>query len=886
MQRLMGILGKRLEVYFWAFLFSITTGILSYHQAFNFLDLLLFDAYQKSRVLPVDPELVIVGIDQNSLNTLGKWPWPRSIHASLLKNINTANPKAIGVDIMWSERNLSNPQDDQNLSNQINVTNNLVLPVFNELVSQDGRVVEVIPNAVFISPSTELGHVHAQQSEEDGVIRSVFLKEGVGSAYWPHFSLKLLEQSLKEPLKDLPGEVSQYDLDGHDPWVLVRNHHNYIPFNTNSQRFRIVSYVDVLSGNIPEKTFKDKVVFVGAIAAGMSDQLTTPIGLLKGVEVNAHIYQALRDGNLIQKLPSIEASLLNAGAIFLVVFWITLLSPRLFLLWTVISIALILSVMMVVLWRFNLWLSVSSLLFSVALFYPVWSWLRLERALSFLKEELASYRLNESAEHDNPVQYNLKRFLEFYQSIELISAYRFDLKKPDSEWETVLEYGYVIQPLSLPPKEIWGKESNYYFTQWEANGNEYRIYLVCCDGYTTFDHIADLLLKQLLFSSEKTVKLIKSELIEETITQLSQERRSRKDSQIFMSVSLEGLQDAVIFTNFLGQIEFLNEKARLIFEENELSSDLNIYTLLKKLNLSGSSQWKELLKSLIHENQNFHVECSIEIDRISGTDSIKHEFYLCQGRTLRLEQPSVDALVFTITDISILKKNEQERKEMLHFLGHDLRSPLVSILALIEKNYDSVRVSDRYLLDEIKKYADKNLHYAESYLQLSKAEHVENLDSDYCDMHSVLDTAYSQVVHLAGQKHISLKDIRTEHDAWVLGHGELLERAVINLLTNAIKYSDEYTMISLSLQVVDFKAIIQVSDQGIGISDEHIPNLFKKYYKSGLNKANTTGAGLGLHFVALVCEQHNGTIQVSSKLNHGSTFTISLPIIEMEQADD
>ncbi|MBZ0293342.1 MAG: HAMP domain-containing histidine kinase, partial [Anaerolineae bacterium] len=106
----------------------------------------------------------------------------------------------------------------------------------------------------------------------------------------------------------------------------------------------------------------------------------------------------------------------------------------------------------------------------------------------------------------------------------------------------------------------------------------------------------------------------------------------------------------------------------------------------------------------------------------------------------------------------------------------------------------------------------------------------------------------------------------------------LLRYTINNLLTNALKYSPEGGEVRLSLTMQGKNAIVRVSDQGIGIPEEDLTRLFEPFHRAG-NVDRYQGTGLGLAIAKQVADLHKGTITVESKVNQGTTFTVTLPIL-------
>jgi two-component system phosphate regulon sensor histidine kinase PhoR len=109
---------------------------------------------------------------------------------------------------------------------------------------------------------------------------------------------------------------------------------------------------------------------------------------------------------------------------------------------------------------------------------------------------------------------------------------------------------------------------------------------------------------------------------------------------------------------------------------------------------------------------------------------------------------------------------------------------------------------------------------------------------------------------------------------------QLIEQAIGNLIDNAVKYSEPNTKINITALIEAHCLLIEVKDEGWGIEKEHIPRLFERFYRVDKSRSRDVGGtGLGLAIVKHIVNAHGGTIKVESKLNHGSTFSIRLPLV-------
>jgi signal transduction histidine kinase len=113
----------------------------------------------------------------------------------------------------------------------------------------------------------------------------------------------------------------------------------------------------------------------------------------------------------------------------------------------------------------------------------------------------------------------------------------------------------------------------------------------------------------------------------------------------------------------------------------------------------------------------------------------------------------------------------------------------------------------------------------------------------------------------------------------IMANGEHLKQIWTNLISNAIKYTAEGGRIAVSLQTDSRSVAGTVEDSGIGISEEDLPNLFREFFRTDEAKASgEIGTGLGLSIVKQIVESYGGRIEVTSKLDHGSRFTFTLPL--------
>ncbi len=354
-------------------------------------DLLIYDWNLAAWSRSPAADIVIVAIDEQSLRALGRWPWSRRIHAELIRKLGAAGAKRIALDIVFGEPDASDPAADAELAAALAENGRVVLPVLNEQNRLGGQLLETLPIPALAVAVAGMGHVDVEL-DPDGIARGVYLKAGLGSPYWPNLALALLELDAADPAarRALPGQRAAASIPS-SPYAWRRDYRMLIPFAGPPGRFPRFSYGEVLRGEIAPAAFRDKYVLVGSTAAGMSDALPTPVsGLaqpMPGVEFNANVLDALRQGLTIRPLPPGWSLPLTGLLVWLPLVLYAVCPPR----WTLPLAGLALLSTLVGSWALlhgaRLWFPPAAALLVQGLSYPLWSWKRLLDAMRSLFEQ-------------------------------------------------------------------------------------------------------------------------------------------------------------------------------------------------------------------------------------------------------------------------------------------------------------------------------------------------------------------------------------------------------------------------------------------------------------------------------------------------------------------
>lgn len=336
-------------------------------------------------------DIVIVAIDDESIAALGRWPWRRTLHAELLDRISADEPKAIGLDILFTEPEQTYVHDDAMLAASIQRNAPVVLPVFVQRLGNRHQVIKPLDSIATYAAG--LGQAHIK-IDGDGIVRSVYLQEQVNSEVWDQFGAALLKAGgdYKNPVPE-PASPEIFQNNSSD-WT--QDQLVLIPYSGPARSFEYISYIDVIRGEVPTGTFKNKYVLVGATAIGIGDQYATPASgkthLMPGVEILANITDALLHDISIQAATSGQNTLLNVSFVGVALIGFVLLSPFFALLLTV-GLALgLLSITYFSAGFTDILFAPAAGVLGLMIIYPLWSWHRLSTAARFLVNELESFQ--------------------------------------------------------------------------------------------------------------------------------------------------------------------------------------------------------------------------------------------------------------------------------------------------------------------------------------------------------------------------------------------------------------------------------------------------------------------------------------------------------------
>jgi len=277
------------------------------------LDNALYDLHARYWRYTPDDHVVIVAIDPKSLDEIGRFPWPRSIHAQLIDRLTADGVRGIGMDVTMSTPS-NDPKNDQQVADAMHRNGKVVLPTFAEAVTLGGPLQEALPVQTIAQSVAALGQVDVAKDNDERV-RGAYLKAGLGSAYWPSLALALLQLSHSAP-NVLPGLHDPAHNDA-SPYLWMRDNYVLLRYAGPHGTFGTLSYIDVLNDRVPMNLLKDRWVLVGATAEGLGDILQTPESPMPGVEYQANVLESLERGLLVTPLDFLRQFGLSAALLAL-----------------------------------------------------------------------------------------------------------------------------------------------------------------------------------------------------------------------------------------------------------------------------------------------------------------------------------------------------------------------------------------------------------------------------------------------------------------------------------------------------------------------------------------------------------------------------------------
>ncbi len=835
-------------------LLLLLTWLLIWSQATQKIDNLLHDNWVRFSQSSPPEDVVIAAIDSPSLSALGRWPWSRELQTVLFQQLANYKVRAAVIDVLFIEKS-TEQGIDQALADAIGRIDTVVLPVLTE-----GRVgaQEKFPLPLVLRQADDLGHI-ILPIDNDGLVRRVFLKAGIERAHWSSLALSAFVK-LEHPDglqdDDLPGKRRDAG-EVANSWV--QDLEVLIPFYGPRGTMPSVSAEAIINGTAPKEALADKVVFVGLTSTGLGDVVPTPVSaldqLMPGVEIHANIYSSLLDGRLKSRL---NAHLNMLVAIVLLPLMLLVYSrarPQWGLLIALIGSVLPIAVSFV-LYRFaNSWYAPLAASIPIFISYILWSWNRLNYLNRFLESETAL--LEPLSQLDSSENELLADFFKNAERHLPLQGWRFSAKGQQFSGGAPISKTHDLTAMNR-----WSKSNGVYSKRYPTPGR-LEITLAIDDPSVAQQLTGYIDTLARVQSRHKPARLSGSiERLQINTLKLSDQVAWLRNLSSFSDSILEGSPAGLIVWNAAGEMVRGNEQVYQLLPEIEhdvvLVNFINTITHAEE----ESVEIRQRMRELILNSESWQIAFADgERELVVNFNTVGDEL------TDRL-------ICATVIDVSEIRSAERARSEMVDYLSHDLRSPLISALYLLEGENEDI---DSEVNRRIQANINRSLRMMDDLLHVSRADSLSADSFEEVLFNAVVDNSLDQLLPQAISREISFDIETTDDDLWMTGDAASLERAVANVVGNAIKYSNEGGRVTIKTERIDNHVVLEVSDEGVGIDPAMMGSLFTRFKRDAKVAKTFKGIGLGLALVARVVSQHGGEVSAVSP-GSGTTIRMRLPL--------
>lgn len=798
---------------------------------------------------PLDASALLVTIDDLSLAQVGRWPWDRAVHAQLIDQLHALGARAILYDLLLTDADTLRPQSDQLLAAALSSHGRVYLPVHLD-EQRGGQAVEVLPWRGF-AEQARLGHIDFNQ-DADGRVRTLWLRSGVGQAHWPQLAVALLEDESPQRVQQYRSRERGVSTAGYAP---VYEHLRRVPLG--ELRIARLSAAEVLTGSVAAELLADRIVLVGSAHPALGDQhrLAGRTDPVSGVELHARVLTALQSGQLVADatpLPALITALLVA---LLAPLLLPMVAPRHAALVITALLVTALLVSLAGLRWYQVWWSPAPALLTIALAWPLWTWRRLEYSLDYLRR--MTLRILRPGDQSALL----------VQPASLVPLQRMLGLLPVRAWrlENRSQGGMQRSGEEVEESAWQGQAARHYSFRRSAELLELSLLWRSGDDATRYAQTVQAMLDRVSAPAPLTSSALRP--VADAVVSLGSAERRQRHLTRALHASLSALPEGILLADAVGEVVLANPalKSLLALDDRPLAA-WHLADLGRDLGLD-TGHWQSLLRDALREA---HAETLL-----LGADGERLALTLSRiepgGRVGQL-------LLLQLKDISEQDRARRTRDELLHFLSHDLRSPLISILALIEKARQGggAPLSSDFL-EQVELHARRNLGMAEQFLQLIRIEALDKIEMAPLDMLPVVESAEERCRSNARSRDVVLRfHYQSDEQVWVVGNHELLERLIFNLIDNAIRHSFAGGSVDVRLYCEAEAVCCEVRDRGPGIAVERQKALFDVSGKA-------PGRGFGLRFVELVARRHRGAVLLDSEPGEGSRFTLSLPALPLDE---
>jgi CHASE2 domain-containing sensor protein/signal transduction histidine kinase len=831
-------------------------------------DQLLYDLQLGFLSTAVSDDIVIVAVDEQSLESMGRWPWSREVHGRLVEQLTLAGARAIVLDLLIAEP-ARDPESDIHLIQAVAASDRVFLPVILEQHRLGGMPVETTPLPALSNVAAGLGHVH-MDIDADGIARGFYLYEGFGEAGWPHLMLVLQQWLQQGEVEPLPAPIAAQIPNTH---LMSRRGHQLIAFAGPAGSYPRYSYSQVLEGAYQPHLFRDRIVLVGITAAGLDDALPTPVsghGIpMPGVEINANILDSLRQSDAIEPVGLLPHLLFSGVTVAIPLLLYPYFSARFAPLVSLGVLLLFLVIDWILLSGVHLWFPPSAAILGLLLSYPLWNWQRLDLAVRSLNQQLERMQQEQRLLAAQLPPADFAAAIGFLRHLMPLRGWVLY----EGGRQIGAEGELLGEPLESLKSDGWRRAGAELWSQIPRAGTSWRLGLLWPRTEVPQGRSLQLLedVAQQFSMEPEAGQGSVLERVELRMQQVQKENVRLRRFRHLIANAVEHMDDGLMVINSLGQVVMSNSRAAFYLgrAEEDLSGE-EAGALLRILEIRGIFTWQEVMRRVFLEGE------PIRFEALRAPDT---ELFV-QLKPLDVAETGMHGLIVNLSFIGALKRSERTRAKMLNFLSHDIRSPITSLLSLTQSRKVREGTATE-LAEQIEPLARRSLRLADNFLQLARAEAADATAFEDTDLISVAHNALDEAFIQAKAKEITLHREFDEEEVWLQGDLGLLERALFNLLENAIKFSPPQSEVVMRLRQKDGEVLCEIEDQGPGIPEDRLRAIFLPFTHVDTEKSSrSNGVGLGLSFVKVVADKHHGSVEAANRSGGGALFSLRLPCEE------
>jgi signal transduction histidine kinase len=410
----------------------------------------------------------------------------------------------------------------------------------------------------------------------------------------------------------------------------------------------------------------------------------------------------------------------------------------------------------------------------------------------------------------------------------------------------------------------------------------------------TFD--TDLLKLTTMIADYAAVALENVRLREQETALWRQAEIGRQRLELIISSMAEGL----LITNERGGITLLNVSAQHLLAQAQL--DLKQNTPLRKLALASNVSWLHKLADIIDEALTGVTVMNQELIAGEAGESVPLTLSISAAPLHDASQTQSQPIgvVAVLNDVTANKQIEKLKDEFVSVVSHELRSPLTAIKGYTQHLMRRIERRLRKTQQEQQSSAISAMDLPESYdlrslgIIQSQANHLERLVNDLLDLSQVqwgkLHLQYSSFyladvlaesirsAQASAEQHTIYLDIAVQNTK-IVADKMRMSQVIGNILDNAIKYSPQGGLVTVKLEEREGDYLVSITDQGIGISQEYLDQIFERFYRvRNTASRQYSGIGLGLYVTKAIVEEHGGHIWVTNNKGLGCTFSFTVPV--------